>query len=39
MQLESESKSEAHLATRAHTEARDLGQSLWLGWSLGTTPQ
>ena len=26
------------VATKAHTEARGLGWSLWFGWSLGAMP-
>lgn len=38
-QLGSVLKSVAQVATRAHTESQDLGLRLWLGWSLGATPQ
>ena len=32
-------KSLTQVATRAHTETLDLGQSLWLVWNLGAMPE
>lgn len=39
LQMGSVLKSVTQVATKVHTEARDLGSNLWSGWSLGAMPQ